>query len=132
MGKFSLEVDTAATAAWYDRAAEWDCPCAARRNFIALANGGLFPQNVMQTLRKLTIPPEKATYVCNLYDNFYQFSYRIAGNILKTPEKENPLPGEGRCCHEAYPYGAPDFPMPHFDLEFIEQLPWVLKTGPEE
>ena len=91
LGKFSLEVDTAATAAWYERA-----------------------------------------YVCNLYDNFYQFSYRIAGNILKTPEKEDPLPGEGRCCHEAYPYGAPDFPMPYFDLEFIEQLPWVLKTGPEE
>ena len=30
------------------------------------------------------------------------------------------------CCHEPYPYGAPDFPEPHFDLEFYATLPWVL------
>lgn len=35
--------------------------------------------------------------------------------------------GEVRCCHEIYPYGAPDFPTPHFDLEFWVQLPWILK-----
>lgn len=132
LGKSRLAVDTEATAAWYKHASEWDCPCAACRNFIALANGELLPRNVMQTLRKLAIPPEKATYVCNLYDDFYQFSYRIAGNILKTPEVGDPNPGEGRCCHEAYPYGTPGFPAPHFDLEFMERLPWVLKTGPEE
>ena len=34
--------------------------------------------------------------------------------------------GEVRCCHEPYPYGAPDFPAPHFDLEFWVTLPWIL------
>lgn len=83
-------------------------------------------------MQQLSIPPEKATYVCNLYDDFYQFSYRIAGNILKTPEEEAPQPGEGHCCHEIYPYGAPDFPEPHFDLAFTEQLPWILEAGPRK
>lgn len=131
-GKSRVEVDTEATAGWYKRAAEWDCPCEACRNFIALAKGGLLPQSVLQALQQLSIPPEKATYVCNLYDDFYQFSYRIAGNILKTPEEEAPQPGEGHCCHEIYPYGAPDFPEPHFDLAFTEQLPWILEAGPRK
>ena len=30
---------------------------------------------------------------------------------------------EVKCCHEPYPYGAPDFPEPHFDLEFYATLP---------
>ena len=94
-GGSRVEVDAEATANWYKRAAEWDCPCEACRNFIALAKGGLLPQSVLQALQQLSIPPEKATYVCNLYDDFYQFSYRIAGNILKTPEEEAPQPGEG-------------------------------------
>ncbi len=40
--------------------------------------------------------------------------------------------GEGRCCHESYPYGTPDFPTPHFDLEFWVTLPWVLEKQPNE
>jgi hypothetical protein len=30
------------------------------------------------------------------------------------------------CCHETYPYGAPDFLEPHFDIEFFLWLPWVI------
>ena len=37
----------------------------------------------------------------------------------------------GTCCHEIYPYGAPDFPEPHFDLEFYLTLPWTLEE-PED
>lgn len=75
---------------------------------------------------KLGIPPEKATYVCQIYPDgdgqHYQFSYRIAGNILSGEAAT----GAGRCCHEPYPYGAQEFPEPHFDLEFWVTLPWVL------
>ena len=84
----------------------------------------------MQTLDELGLAPEKATYVCELYTDdsgmLYQFSYRIAGGIVAAPKNENVE--EGHCCHEPYPYGAPDFPQPHFDLEFFARLPWV----PEE
>jgi hypothetical protein len=34
--------------------------------------------------------------------------------------------GGARCCHETYPYGAPDFPEPHFDIEFFLWLSWVI------
>lgn len=37
-----------------------------------------------------------------------------------------------RCCHEVYPYGAPNFPKPHFDLEFWITLPWVLSDENRE
>lgn len=77
-------------------------------------------------LTNWVIPPEKATYVCQIDSNedgkHDQFSYRIAGNILC----EETSKGIGRCCHEPYPYGAPGFPEPHFDLEFWLTLPWVL------
>ena len=82
----------------------------------------------MEMLDRFGIPHEKATYVGELYtDNagiHYQFSYRIAGSILAEPENNGT--GNARCCHEPYPYGAPGFPLPHFDLEFYEVLPWTL------
>ncbi|MBE6955233.1 MAG: hypothetical protein E7449_04905 [Ruminococcaceae bacterium] len=37
------------------------------------------------------------------------------------------LAGSVRCSHESYPYGAPGFPEPHFDLEFSLKLPWILE-----
>lgn len=47
--------------------------------------------------------------------------------VEKTEVQERQEWGEARCCHEIYPYGAPDFPTPHFDLEFWVHLPWILK-----
>lgn len=82
----------------------------------------------MQILNELNIPLEKATYVCELYMDdrgmIYQFSYRIAGTIIDAPSIVNVE--KGHCCHETYPYGAPNFQKTHFDLEFFEILPWVL------
>ena len=79
-------------------------------------------------LKGFHIPAEKPTYVCEIVSEegqiLYQFSYRMAGNILKEKEeaKEKLGWGEARCCHEIYPYGAPNFPEPHFDLEFWVHL----------
>ncbi len=112
----------------YDTTAEaWACTCADCRNFLAAARGGLLPPEIRELLRELEIPPEKATYVCSLYPGedgvLYQFSYRLAGVILR--QADSPL---GSCTHQAYPYGAPGFPEPHFDVDFVAELPWV----PEE
>ena len=130
-----VEIDDVSTRRWYVDAEEWGCNCGDCRNFLALARKRQLPAFVFEQLDKLGIPPEKATYVCHLYDDekghLYQFSYRIAGNILS----EETATGAGRCCHEMYPYGAPGFPEPHFDLEFWVTLPWVLdkpRTGPQK
>lgn len=124
-----VEIDEAGTRQWYAHAEKWGCDCGDCRNFLALARGRQLPAFVLKPLDKLGILPEKATYVCRIYPDgeghHYQFSYRIAGNILCGEEA-----GEaGRCCHEPYPYGAPGFPEPHFDLEFWVTLPWVLEES---
>ena len=128
-----VEIDMEKTLQWYAQAEQWDCQCGDCINFVELAKEKRLPDTVLETLSAFGIPPEKATYVCNLAQvdggHLYQFSYRVAGRILK----DNPasvIP-EARCCREPYPYGAPDFPEPHFDLEFYAPLPWSL-TGPRE
>ena len=133
---FQVEVDEAATHDWYAQSEGWACDCGHCRNFLTLARRREFPALVLESLDKLSIPPEKATYVGVLYPDgdglCYQFSYRMAGNILsgEVDTKE-----AGRCLHETYPYGAPGFPEPHFDLEFWLTLSWVLDEpmdGPTE
>ena len=118
-----VEIDNTQTAQWYAQAEDWDCECGDCLNFLEVAKRGLLPSYIINLLEELHIPPTKATYVCLLDgEHLYQFSYRIAGTIINA---ENDSSGEVRCCHDPYPYGAPNFPTPHFDLEFYATLPWV-------
>jgi hypothetical protein len=125
---YQVEFDADSTHAWYTKADEWGCDCGHCRNFLKLAGSGALPSTVLEPLKALGIPPEKATYVGELYTDdagiHYQFSYRLAGAILTVPNHVDPG-SPGRCCHEPYPYGAPSFPTPHFDLEFYAVLPWA-------
>ena len=127
---YTVEIDEHATDRWYREAEEWGCECGHCRNFLAHAKAASLPTEVTDILSTLGIPPAKATYVGELYEenglHLYQFSYRIAGNILSSPSAES-TKYIGRCCHEIYPYGAPDFPEPHFDLEFYAKLPWLIE-----
>ena len=89
---------------------------------------------MIEILDALGIPPEKATYVGELFTDeagvHYQFSYRLAGVIIDSPDATaDAAQNDIRCCHEPYPYEAPDFPEPHFDLEFYATLPWVLEES---
>ena len=126
---YPVEVDMEATQNWYVQADAWGCSCGHCRNFLEHAKHDTLPNAVTAVLEELNIPPEKATYVSELYTDeegiHYQFSYRLAGTILAALSQE--VTGLGRCCHEPYPYGAPDFPEPHFDLEFWVTLPWILE-----
>ena len=130
-----VEIDEAATAQWYSKQESWGCECADCRNFVALANQKKLPEQIHSVLSELKIDAHKATYVCEIIpkDNghLYQFSYRIAGNILNEDDVNSATTewGDIRCCHEPYPYGAPDFPTPHFDLEFWVTLPWVFNEN---
>lgn len=125
---YQVELDRKETLDWYRKADEWGCECGHCRNFLNLAKSRKLPVSVMEVLDRLDIPAEKATYVCELYTDdsgiHYQFSYRIAGRILSKLESKGT--GNAQCCHEPYPYGAPGFPEPHFDLKFYETLPWAL------
>ena len=119
---FQVEIDEVATKEWYDKAEEWSCECGDCRHFVALAKKKELPSDVLNILEQFGIAPEKATYVCEIITEehkvLYQFSYRMVGNILKESIdiQEKSEWGEARSCHEIYPYGAPGFPEPHFDL----------------
>ena len=130
---YPVEIDKEKTRQWYDQAEEWGCPCGDCRNFVTLAKRKQLPGYILETLSRFRVPPEKATYVCRLTGDkeghLYQFSYRFGGRILEQLQTER-IP-DARCCHEPYPYGAPDFPQPHFDLEFYATLPWVLEEARE-
>ena len=127
---YEVEIDRAATAAWYSTAAEWGCTCGDCRNFLTAVKANVLPLFAMDLLEKYRLPPEKATYVSQLYTDsegvHYQVSYRFVGEILAEHCEEDK---RVRCCHEIYPYGAPDFPEPHFDLEFYVTLPWLLEEN---
>lgn len=126
---FHVEIDEVATKGWYDNADEWSCECGDCRHFVALAKKRELPSAVIETIEQFGIAPEKATYVCEIvteeHQILYQFSYRMAGNILKERDGDAKDFGweEAYCGHEPYPYGAPGFPAPHFDLEFWVRLP---------
>ena len=126
---FQVEIDVTATKEWYDRADEWGCECGDCRYFVALAKKREIPSAILEILESFGIVPEKATYVCEIiteeHKSLYQFSYRMAGNIIKGRGSQvNDFEwGAAYCTHEPYPYGAPDFCEPHFDLEFWVRFP---------
>ena len=125
-----VEIDNEQTAQWYAQAEDWGCECGNCLNFLAVTRQGLLPSYITTLLEKLHIPPTKATYVCLLDgEHLYQFSYRIAGNILSVQSEWD---RDGRCCHEEYFTEAPGFPTPHFDLEFMVELPWILDENNSE
>ena len=128
-----VTIDLDVTAAWYNHADSWGCDCGHCRNFLKLAQQKQLPSPVIKLLEQLQIPPEKATYVCELYEadgkHLYQFCYRLARRILCEDNlHESDFDwGTGCCGHDSYLYGAPGFPEPQFDLMFSAQLPWVLE-----
>ena len=140
---YEAEVDEQATRACYAQAPDWDCICGHCRNFLALARARKLPGELLAILDSLSIPPEKATYVCELDDRdwkekgvLYEISWRLAGAVIKKPEsRENEgtkwgppvrLPGfQLMLGHEVCPV-EPDFPAPHFDLDVSLYLPWTL------
>ena len=149
---YEAQVDLETTRSYYAHAPDWDCICGHCRNFVALALARKLPEELLAILDGLSIPPEKATYVCELDDRDwkekgvrYEISWRVAGAVVKKPESlENEgtfwgppvrLPGfQLMLGHEVCPV-EPDFPEPNFDLDVSLYLPWVLDEpveGPEK
>ena len=140
---YEAQVDEQATRDCYAQAPEWDCPCGHCRNFVALARERKLPEELLAILDSLSIPPEKATYVCELYYDkdwrekglLYQLQWRVVGAILAQPPGEcydgyGPLAerpwGGVMLCRVDDGYAAPDFPEPWFTIDCSLYLPWVL------
>ena len=132
LGGAAAEVDALQTRRWYAGAPAWACDCGHCRNFLALAQRRQLPPEVLAVLDRLEIPPEKATYVCEICHEkttlFYQIGYRLAGVLLNpTPEPPEAEKMEIRLvCARCAPFEAPDFPEPSFELELWGALPWIL------
>lgn len=139
-GDFRVEIDEEATRAWYEKGEEWNCTCGHCRNFMLLAEERRLPKELLEILDKLGVSPEKASYVCELYDKdekvYYQVNYRLAGRVPEGPEKAVSSLGEiGLLCgRETAPGSADDFPEPFFDLMCFLWLPWIdnIPLGPHE
>ena len=137
---YQVEVDEETTRAYYSDSIEWECTCGHCRNFVLLAQERRLPVDILALLDKLGIPPEKASYVCELYDKdekiYYQVNYRLAGRVLEGPEKAASSLGETGllCGRETAPGSADDFPEPFFDLMYFLWLPWIdnIPLGPHE
>jgi len=129
---YRTELDMEATRAWYDSAEDWGCDCWNCLNFVAAAKRREMPEELLNVLDELGIPPEKATYVCTLIEReedgtvLYHISYRLAGRIVSAPEKR-----DGEIWFEEERFGTPpwpeDFPKPFFEMEICPYLPWVLR-----
>ena len=76
---YEARVDLETTQDCYEKAGDWDCPCGHCRNFVALARERKLPEELLAILDSLSIPPEKATYVCELY---YDKDWREKGPAL--------------------------------------------------
>ena len=129
---YEVEIDEKATKDWYTNSEGWDCPCEDCKYFVSLAKQRKLPAIMLETLSQFEIAPEKATYVCSIYEEnneiLYEICYRIAGNITKERmlDNENSKRKDFYCGHNSYPYGAPGFPETHFDLEFWIYIPKLI------
>ncbi len=89
-GDFRVEIDEEAPRDYYADSIEWDCTCAYCRNFVFLARERKLPEDMLELLDKLGIPPEKATYAYEVngedVDLLYFAIYRVSGRIVDEPE----------------------------------------------
>ena len=128
-GGFRVELDGAATRAWYRKSAEWDCTCGHCRNFVLLAKERRLPEDMLTLLDKLSIPPEKPAYVCQMDEKegrlFYQVTYCLSGRVSRGPEENNvALPwGEVNFQREPAPHEIPE--GEYMDMNLFLWLPWA-------
>ena len=133
-----METDEEATRAWYEKAPEWNCTCGHCRNFVLLAKERRLPKEMLALLDQLCIPPEKAAYVCEMYEKgdklLYQITYCLPGRVYQETEMENIsfLWGDVNFAQEPAPHDTPE--EEYFDMNLFLWLPWIdgIPLGPHE
>ena len=130
---FRAEADAEATRAWYAHEGdEWYCMCGRCRNFVALAKRRELPADLLDLLDRLSIPPEKATYVCEMDgEGLYELCWNVSGRLLEKGGKAASAPwGDWSLADREDQYqpsdAYEDFPDPCFILHVFARLPWAL------
>ena len=130
---FRAEADGETTGEWYlHEGDEWYCMCGHCRNFVALAKKRQLPAELLELLDRLSIPPEKATYVCEMDgEGLYELCWNISGRLLEEGEKAVETAWGSWALEPRDKYPQPsdaydDFPDPCFILHVFLRLPWVL------
>ena len=106
--EFQVEIDETETTEWYSTKEPWRCECGDCRNFLELSNRNELPEAV-HAISERTKYCIRKSHLC----------MRDQSMVVDW--------GEVRCCHEIYPYRAPGFPTPHFDLKFWVTLSWGVR-----
>ena len=141
LGSYRLDVDVAATRAYYEaHPLPWiTCDCLGCRNFQAAIHR--IPQEVKALFDRLGLDPEKPAEVCYYQGTEATLSsggwYHICGTILEQATPEDPSQVFGEWIDPAEGFSAAfksdcdllpkDFPHPCFQMEFNHLLPWVLE-----
>ena len=73
-----IEIDDETTREYYKISSEWGCECLHCRNFLALARERKLPQEILDILDSLAIPPEKAPYVCEVMPKEEGHLYQVS------------------------------------------------------
>lgn len=129
---FRAEADAETTRAWYlHEGDEWYCMCGPCRNFAALAKKRQLPSELLDLLDRLSIPPEKATYVCEMDGaGLCELTWNVSGRLLEEGEAVSTdwggwaLEPRGKYYQPSDAYE--DFPDPCFVLHAFVRLPWIL------
>ena len=141
LGSYRLDVDVAATRAYYEaHPLPWiTCDCPGCRNFQAAIHR--IPQEVKALFDWLGLDPEKPAEACYYQGTETTLSgggwYHVCGTILEQAmpkdssqvfeEWINPAEGFSAAFKPDCDLLPKDFPHPCFQMEFNHLLPWVLE-----
>ena len=141
LGSYRLDVDVAATRAYYEaHPLPWIiCDCLGCRNFQAAIQQ--IPQEVKDFFDRLGLDPEKPAETCYYQGTETTLSgggwYHICGTIVERAMQEDPSHVFGEWIDLTEGFSAAfkpdcdllpeDFPHPCFQMEFNHLLPWVLE-----
>jgi len=129
IGTCTVQVDTAATLAYYGRfpADTFGCDCAGCRNFVKAA--GCLPEELRRLLKQLGLDPARPVHLTPLvaaengamicYDGWYHLcgTMTVPAATLQVPEVTF-----NQNCRLL----RKDFPRPAIQLDFTAVVPWVL------
>lgn len=128
---YQVEIDRAATSAWYASAKEWGCECGDCRHYVALAKERRLPPDMMALLDSLGIPLEKATYVCSLYKQRRESSIRsvIVWRAISFPPLNMTKTLSGAASTKPIPMVRRTFLSPILTWSFILHCPMQKKIN---
>ena len=121
-----LQVDTEATASYYETSLTDICDCAYCRNFLATIPEH-FPKKFLEALEEMGIDPCKPFHISEVYrakehDHQYVGNYDFVGTVIQSPREYDPNRNFGLDI-----LGK----SPKLNIQFSVIVPWLLDEEPE-